>query len=202
MCAQQVCVDVDLTSTNFDFLNRYYRDKIMADLPALRVSPARLFVHFGIDYCGPFIVRESRKRNSKYSKAYIAVFVCLSCNALHLELVFDLSTGSFLNALKRFICISRRVTPSDIYTDNERKFVGAARKLKELRQAFLNKVKRDSVSDFSAQSGISGWLEQRPLYLPNCKPFWPKSRQCKIPDLLSHYRAILTTTHYLVLLVP
>ncbi|KMQ87772.1 hypothetical protein RF55_12859 [Lasius niger] len=129
------------------------RPPIMGNLPTPRVSPARPFVHCGIDYCGPFMVRESRRRNSKHSKAYAAVFICLSCKAIHIELIFDLSTESFLNAFKRFI--SRRGKPSDIYTDNGTNFVGAARELKELRQSFLNEVRRDGVSDFSAQSGIT-----------------------------------------------
>ncbi|XP_064556716.1 uncharacterized protein LOC135441151 [Drosophila montana] len=53
----------------------------------------------------------------------MAVFVCFATKAVHLELVKDLSTASFLNALKRFI--STRGKPSQIWSDNATNFVGA-----------------------------------------------------------------------------
>ncbi|UYV83333.1 hypothetical protein LAZ67_23000609 [Cordylochernes scorpioides] len=62
-------------------------------------------------------------------KFYIALFVCFATKAIHLELVSDLSTGSFIAALRRFT--SRRGTPSDIYSDNGTNFKGAAKFLNE-----------------------------------------------------------------------
>lgn len=79
---------------------------IMANLSTSRVTPSRLFLHCDIDYAGPFMVWDSKRRNSKYSKGYVVIFVCLACKAVHIELVFDLLTEAFLNAFKRFI--SRR----------------------------------------------------------------------------------------------
>jgi len=77
----------------------------------------------------PFILRESKWRNARNHKAYLALFVCFATKYTHLELVSDLSSDSFLGALKRFV--SRRGKPSCIYSDNGTMFVGAQRQLKE-----------------------------------------------------------------------
>jgi len=133
---------------------------IMASLPAPRITPSWQFLHCGIDYAGPFMIRDSKRRNSKCSKGYVAIFMCLACKAVHIELVFDLSTEAFLNAFKRFI--SRRGKPSDVYTDNGTNFVGAIRDMRELRQAFLKCVQQETILDFSAQEEIS-WHFNPPL---------------------------------------
>ena len=49
--------------------------------------------------------------------------------ALHLELVGDLSTDSFILALRRFK--ARRGHPKSIRSDNGSNFIGAERELKE-----------------------------------------------------------------------
>ncbi|XP_018308841.1 uncharacterized protein [Mycetomoellerius zeteki] len=46
---------------------------IMAPLPAGRVTPSRPFTHCGVDYAGPFTVRESKRRNARTHKAYLAI---------------------------------------------------------------------------------------------------------------------------------
>lgn len=89
---------------------------IMADLPSTRVQPGRLFSKIGVDYAGPLKIREINLRKARELKAYIAVFVCMSVKAVHLELVTDLSTGAFLAALDRFV--AQRGLPSDIYSDS------------------------------------------------------------------------------------
>lgn len=86
----------------------------------------------------PFIVKESRRRNAKTQKAYLALFVCLSTKALHLEVVDDLSTESFLACFERFI--SRRGISVEIYSDCGTNYVGAAREFKVL---FASSVTRN-----------------------------------------------------------
>ncbi|XP_018402017.1 PREDICTED: uncharacterized protein LOC108779145 [Cyphomyrmex costatus] len=105
-------------------------ETIMASLPAGRVNASRSFMHCGVDYAGPFILRESKRRNACTHKAYLAVFVCFSTKCVHLELVSDLTAEAFIAALKRFV--SRRGKPSCIYSDNGTTFVGAHGQLKEL----------------------------------------------------------------------
>ncbi|XP_018398110.1 PREDICTED: uncharacterized protein LOC108776097 [Cyphomyrmex costatus] len=107
----------------------------MGVLPPPRVTPSRTFSNSGVDYAGPFIIREGKRRNARNSKAYACLFVCLATKAIHIELVSDLTSDSFLASLKRFI--SRRGAPNSIYSDNGTTFVGAARQLSELHK-FLN----------------------------------------------------------------
>lgn len=103
---------------------------VMGDLPPARVELHRPFTHVGMDYGGPFMVKESRRRNAKTSKTYLALFICMSVKAVHLEVVSDLTTDAFLAALDRFV--ARRGIPSNIYSDCGTNYVGAARQLKAL----------------------------------------------------------------------
>ncbi|CAI6355096.1 unnamed protein product [Macrosiphum euphorbiae] len=102
----------------------------MADLPPFRVQPHRPFSHVGMDYGGPFLVREHRRRNAQAVKVYLALFVCMSVKAVHLEVVTDLTTDAFLAALDRFV--ARRGIPTNLYSDCGTNYVGAARQLKSL----------------------------------------------------------------------
>jgi len=103
---------------------------MMADLPSFRVQSHRPFSHVGMDYGGPFLVKEHRRRNAQSVKIYLALFICMSVKAVHLEIVSDLSTDAFLAALDRFV--ARRGIPSNIYSDCGTNYVGAARQLKAL----------------------------------------------------------------------
>lgn len=111
---------------------RYFRykprtiDVKMADLPMSRVNESsRAFTVSGVDYAGPFRLRESKRRGRTHiSKAYVAVFVCFHTRAMHLELVTDLTSEAFIAALKRFV--ARRGICTQLYSDNATNFVGAA----------------------------------------------------------------------------
>ncbi|XP_074026866.1 uncharacterized protein [Leptinotarsa decemlineata] len=102
----------------------------MGELPESRVSPTRPFYTSGVDYAGPFNIRDGKLRNRKVVKCYICLFICFSTKAVHMELVGDLTTDSHLNALKRFI--SRRGICSNLYSDNATTFVGANNELKSI----------------------------------------------------------------------
>ena len=65
----------------------------MGDLPEARITESRPFTNVGIDYCGPFYIKERRDRNRRKIKIYAAIFVCLATKAVHIELVSDLTTG-------------------------------------------------------------------------------------------------------------
>jgi len=103
---------------------------IMADLPSFRVCPSRPFSNVGVDFAGPFQIKESRRRNSKSTKGYPALFVCTAIKSVHLEIVSDLSTEAFLASFNRFI--SRRGIPSNIYSDCGTNFQGANRQLQDM----------------------------------------------------------------------
>ncbi|XP_060878449.1 uncharacterized protein LOC132950867 [Metopolophium dirhodum] len=102
----------------------------MADLTASRVTPCRPFLRVGIDFAGPLTIAENRHKNSRSIKCYLAIFVCMVVKAVHIEVVSDLSTPSFLASLHRFV--TRRGTPTDIYTDCGSNFKGADQQLRQM----------------------------------------------------------------------
>lgn len=103
---------------------------IMGHLSSFRVQPHRPFNQVGLDYRGPFSIKESRRRNVKTSNSYLALFMCMTIKDVHLELVTDISMAVFLAALDRFV--AHRGIPPDLFSDCGINYVGAARQLKEL----------------------------------------------------------------------
>ena len=104
--------------------------QIMGDLPKYRVQAKRAFEVVGVDYAGPIMIRARSGRGSTLYKAWIAIFVCFSTKAVHLEVVTDLTSEAFLAATRRFV--GRRGKPSHIYSDQGTNFVGAEKELKIL----------------------------------------------------------------------
>lgn len=110
---------------------------MMAELPAIRLRPARPFDATGVDLAGPFMIKLTDKLNlSTRSKAvlpqikgWIAVFICLTTRAVHLEPVMDLSADAFLQSYIRFV--SRRGNPMIIYSDHGTNFVASDRIMRE-----------------------------------------------------------------------
>ncbi|XP_055543807.1 uncharacterized protein LOC129729321 [Wyeomyia smithii] len=77
-------------------------EQFMSELPSSRVTASRPFSTTGIDYWGPILLKPSHRRAGP-KKAFVAVFVCFATRAVHLELVTDLTTAKFLQALRRFV---------------------------------------------------------------------------------------------------
>lgn len=103
---------------------------IMADLPPARVRPSRPFAKVGVDYAGPFLIKDGRRKQARSVKGYLALFVCMAIKAVHIEVVSDLTTDAFIAGLHRFV--SRRGLPSDIFSDCGTNFKGANRELQRL----------------------------------------------------------------------
>lgn len=99
---------------------------IMGSLPKQRVQHSRPFTTTGVDFAGPLIIR-SGIRGRPGKKAWIAIFVCFSTRAVHIEAVEDLTANAFLAAFRRFI--SRRGKPSMVWSDNGTNFIGARKEL-------------------------------------------------------------------------
>ena len=96
-------------------------------LPDFRVSDEMAFTQVGVNFAGPVYLKDVYSKSKKVYKAYIAIFTCTSSRAVHLELVPDLSTGTFLRCLKRFV--SRRGVPRLVISDNGKTFKGSSQKL-------------------------------------------------------------------------
>ena len=98
-------------------------NQLMGSLPSQRVHLSRPFSKTGLDYAGPFRIKSVKGREIRSSKGYLALFVCLATKAVHMEVVDDLTTASFLGALRRFV--GRRGLPAELWSDNATTFNGA-----------------------------------------------------------------------------
>ena len=96
----------------------------MSDLPVDRVSQSAPFENVGCDFFGPFQIKIRRS----FVKRYGCVFTCLYSRAIHIEVCTDLSSVTFILALRRFISIRGPV--SCIRCDQGTNFVGASNELK------------------------------------------------------------------------
>lgn len=116
----------------------------MADLPADRVTPGSPFDHCGMDCFGPFLVREGRRTVKRWG----LIVTCLRTRAVHLEVLDNMSTDAFLDALRRVVAIRGNIR--QIRCDRGTNFVGASRELKrawaEVDQERLNTVSLQTLS--------------------------------------------------------
>ena len=79
-------------------------------LPEFRVKEDPAFTYTGVDFAGPLSAWNGPSRSA--SKVLICVFTCLVTRGVHLDIVCDLSTDTFLRCLKRFA--ARRGLPSQV----------------------------------------------------------------------------------------
>ena len=98
-------------------------------LPNDRVSGESAFEFIGVDFAGPIRYKRGSDREGK---AYLALFSCSLIRAVHLELLPNLETSTFIPCLKRFI--ARRGRPKRIYSDNGGTFIKAANWIRTLRK--------------------------------------------------------------------
>lgn len=102
----------------------------MSNLTSSRVTePSRVFAHCGLDYAWPLQVRLAGGRGPKSQPCYIVLFIGLSVKAIHLELVSDYSSETFIGSYHRFC--ARRGIPTHLYSNRGTNFQGACRLLKE-----------------------------------------------------------------------
>ena len=142
----------------------HYAVPPQADLPRFRVTnPA--WDSVGVDYAGPLFVKSSIQNES--AKVYIVLYSCCSSRAIHLELVQNMSTDSFISCFRR--SISRRGLPRLVISDNARQFKTADNILKYIFdqprvQQFLanhNILWHFNIEKAPWQGGfMSAWLNQ------------------------------------------
>ena len=121
----------------------------MADLPKERMTPSPPFTYCGVDYFGPFFIKQEMKE----AKRYGAIFTCLASRAVHIETADSLETDSFLNAKLRFI--ARRGPVLDISSDQSSKIVGAKNEFRRaLEEMGHGAIQRYLSAYFSADWGI------------------------------------------------
>ena len=118
-------------------LRRSLEEQKMADLPKERVEPSLPFSHTGMDVFGPFTVKRARSLVKRYG----LLFTCLSSRAVHVELLDDLTTDAFLNALRCFLAL--RGVVFSLHCDQGTNFIGASNELQEgLRKLDTGRMER------------------------------------------------------------
>lgn len=100
----------------------------MADLPSDRITPGPPFTTGGVDTFGPWTVLARKTRGGVINnKRWAIMFSCLTTRAIHIEVIEEMSSSSFINALRRFEAIRG---PVKVFrSDKGTNFVGAADEL-------------------------------------------------------------------------
>lgn len=156
---------------------------IMGDLPEARVRPTTPFSIVGVDYAGPFSMKDKRGRGCKPIKCWVALFVCFSTRAIHLELVLSLSSDDFLQAFNRFI--SRRGRPIEVFSDNGTNFVKANKELREIGEFLQNN--HSYICDAAANMSIK-WH-----FIPTNSPHFGGIWEAGVKSLKHHLKRVLAS---------
>ena len=156
----------------------------MAPLPKARVTPARPFHITGLDYAGPFAIRTSKGRGQRSSKGYVAIFTCFATKAVHIEVVSDYSSRTFLLAFRRFV--ARRGLCHTIVTDNGTTFQGADT---ELRRAFQQTAGRSQeIADAIRADGVT-WT-----FIPPRAPHFGGLWEAAVKSFKHHFKRVVGDT--------
>ncbi|XP_049886484.1 uncharacterized protein LOC126380961 [Pectinophora gossypiella] len=159
------------------------KNQIMADLPRPRVTPSRPFTHTGVDLAGPVDVKSNKGRGIATTKGYIVIFICMSTKAVHIELVSDQSSITFLAAFKR-LC-ARRGTPKHMYSDCGTNFVGAAHSLKREQTEALKHYLPSEVMEDLTNCGVE-WHFNAPSW-PTAGGLW----EAAVKRMKHHLKRVL-----------
>ena len=95
-------------------------------LPDFRTQRNRPYSFTGLDYMGPFTIKDPGAENF-VSKVYVLMLTCTSSRSVHLEATRSLALNDFLMALDRFF--SNRGIPYKIESDNYSTFVRCKKRI-------------------------------------------------------------------------
>ncbi len=130
--------------------------QIMAPLPKERIDDMVAFQNIAVDLFGPLYVKKySVEQTNKQEKVYGCIFTCLMSRAIHLELMYGMSTEEFLKAFQ--LMCSRKGTPTTIFSDQGKYFQMADRELNRLYKA----VNWERVAQTTASRKIE-WIFNAP----------------------------------------
>ena len=104
----------------------------MAELLKERMSEEPPFTYCGVDLFGSFLVKDARKKVKRYD----ALYTCLSSRAVYIEVVYSLTTDSFI--MRRFVGCRGNVRM--IRSDNDSDLVGASAELARAFQMYHIKI--------------------------------------------------------------
>ncbi|GFW16640.1 integrase catalytic domain-containing protein [Trichonephila clavipes] len=101
-------------------------DQLTSPLPSDRINQTPAFSVCGLDFVGPLYVNNF----GELQKSYIVLFTSGVSRALHLELVSDMTTNSFLLPFRRFL--ARKGSCKVIYSDNAKTFMKSKTEIENL----------------------------------------------------------------------
>ena len=125
-----------------------------------------VFNHILLDGCGPFEIKrcgicrkelkclkckkdldidKTKIKDCPTKKVYVLVIGCHASRAIHLEMLQDRSTESFIMALKRFS--NRRGRPSIIHSDNAGEYVSGRNTIQEVQRVLNRERKHQKLQD-------------------------------------------------------
>ena len=117
------------------FIGKSYCCPAPPPLPECRVKEAFAFSSIGVDFAGPLYVKNPEK-------AWICLYTCCATRAVHLDILTDLSTDSFIRSFRRFV--ARRGFPNRVISDNGKTFKGADKAIQAmLRHSMVKKFLSD-----------------------------------------------------------
>ena len=129
-----------------------FASPMMAPLPSIRIDNPRPWKNVGIDYLGPLtcahecseegLAPEKHKNcpHPQARKIWMSLFTCFHTRAIHVEIVEDCSTRSFMNAFRRFV--GRFGKPITFYSDNARHFIAANKQLQSLKNLDFDEIQK------------------------------------------------------------
>ena len=162
----------------------HLQHQLMGELPAPRVTPISPFTHTGMDYAGPFTIRQGHTRRPVKNDAYICVFVCMTFKAVHLEVVSDQTTAAFKAALQRFV--ARRNCPTHLYSDNGPNFTGARNQLHSLYK-FLRQQEADEEIQHFLSANLQITWHNSPPRSPHFGGLWESA----VKGMKMHLRRVV-----------
>ncbi|XP_029596472.1 uncharacterized protein LOC115179216 [Salmo trutta] len=131
----------------------------MADLPKERMETTPPFTYCGMDCFGPFYAKDGRRELKRYG----LLLTCMGSRAVHIEMLNDLTTDAFINALRSFIAIRGNVR--QIRCDQGSNFIGARREFvdarKEMDQERLKELGCEFIMNTPSSSHMGGVWERQ-----------------------------------------
>ena len=137
------------------FEGRPFHGQPPLPLPPFRVKEEPPFSCTAIDFAGPLYI--NMHGVTKCSRVWICLYTCCVTQAMHLDVVPDLSTHTFIRSLKQFC--TRRGIPHKLLSDNGKTFKAAAKVVGSI-------MDQQDVKQYLSQIGVK-WcfnLEKAPWW--------------------------------------
>ncbi|XP_004524164.1 uncharacterized protein LOC101461972 [Ceratitis capitata] len=157
----------------------------MAALPPETTDVSRPFTNTGVDFTGPFEIKNYTGRACLITKGYVCFFLCFATKAIHLEATSDLSTSTFLGAFARFV--ARRGCPRAMYSDNGTSFVGANIALRHDFKKFTTEA-----SHLTMQSNLHHEVNWH--FIPPGAPHMGRLWEAGVKSFKTHFRKVANAT--------